>query len=1426
MNTQQLLETLQLPLQDERHLTLLRYILRNEVNTDVKFAALSSFEELHKSFNEMVKLAGLDETCIVKPTDSVKKIRGKCEKAFGHGVKHYPMKWMYAVDNSPFSAAMEEDAMAGGHQYHPSSDYALSYFNSTFKKKSRPQDKVTFTHRILDPDAGLGVGEEEETLDEKKTSTERVRKYYKNNREKVRKHLRDTQDDRVARNRDRRKAVKKHGKSKMKNHDVHHPNGAKNGNWRLAKKDHGPDKKNEGVLVEQISENIHKFVEYAAAKLKLQNVPTISIMEPSPQIATLGTYTPVANQINVVVRGRLMADILRTIAHELAHRKQEELGLLGNLQEDGDDGSDVENNANAVAGVLLRKYGKLNREIYFSENADKKVICVACSWKWNYADGGKRPYICHKCWHDNKPHYTQYLMEGGAAGHLAHPYEDTELTFNDMREMARRGLTGELGGEAPVTEKLDGQNLAVSYRDGKVIFSRNPGQTKNRGEKALVGAEGVAEFFKDHPAEHVRTGFTTAAEDLESAIMALPEEERERMFAGGLKFGNLEVMSSSAQNAIPYGKNVLIFHGTIEYDEDGNEVGRSVEDGQQLADMITRAGAEQQKTYGISGPRSMAFSDADRERNEERSAEYTATFDRLQSEFDLPDDATLEDYQLAWWDRHIDTLGIDIPNDIREGLVRRWAMDDKKALKMTDVKDKELRAKLTEYEAGGKTNGPLGQARKAANAPFRKTFLRIGVDTMRRVTNILAANNPAAAQKLKQELVTAIKEIRDSGDEAKLAILQRNLEDLAEAGIDPERGIGMDDIVPSEGIVFVYNGNTYKFTGAFAPSNQILGTMKFDRGGAGKKGDPLPTEAETSAPPKEKLDLSEPLVRRRKKAPAAEEPTKEEPATVEPTAELPPKKQSTGSRRKVAIVPGRFQPFHPGHFSMYQRMVDEFGADNVYIATSDDTDPIRSPMSFRDKQQFISKMFDIPEDRIVQTAAPYKAQEITSELPEDTTVVFALSEKDAERMSGGKYFSEYDPETATAGYREAGYFVIAPVHQMEINGKNVSGTQMRRVLGDPNITDRAKQEMFTKAYGKFDPDMFDMIVKKTTESEEARKITSMYAPGEEPDDEESLPPEQRRAPLPADIVGVIPRDITPEEKLKVKAVLDEPVLNQDTGRKIKVKSALGKQYAGTQVQAAAQQMVKTAIGRPMAENTNLIREVKEAMKLKVYLYTRDYTEKELENESNEYFKNKEARRHFPKLARTSSDLQDLILDAPTIILTREELEYLGNSEVPEILEGRPSAKVLKKIEDKYGKYTRGLLKMVKNEEQLPLPVVIKHRQGYYLLGGNTRLSVLAALGHTMPVKVLDYDHPVDLPMRGKKLSDRTAKKLTRSQRKKIFNTILRQTIINPETGNEIKIDTAMDYNRNHPAHKVAMNIIRQKMAGISTRAGIPKKRKK
>ena len=40
---------------------------------------------------------------------------------------------------------------------------------------------------------------------------------------------------------------------------------------------------------------------------------------------------------------------------------------------------------------------------------------------------------------------------------------------------------------------------------------------------------------------------------------------------------------------------------------------------------------------------------------------------------------------------------------------------------------------------------------------------------------------------------------------------------------------GLKSIIPSEGVTFMFKGKVYKYTGAFAPVNQILGMLRFTR---------------------------------------------------------------------------------------------------------------------------------------------------------------------------------------------------------------------------------------------------------------------------------------------------------------------------------------------------------------------------------------------------------------------------------------------------------------------------------------------------------------------------------------------------------------------------------------------------------------------
>ena len=58
----------------------------------------------------------------------------------------------------------------------------------------------------------------------------------------------------------------------------------------------------------------------------------------------------------------------------------------------------------------------------------------------------------------------ELIIEGGAYGHMAHPFDDKDLTFKDLKNIIEMGLGGQLNSEDNVTEKLDGQNLMISRK--------------------------------------------------------------------------------------------------------------------------------------------------------------------------------------------------------------------------------------------------------------------------------------------------------------------------------------------------------------------------------------------------------------------------------------------------------------------------------------------------------------------------------------------------------------------------------------------------------------------------------------------------------------------------------------------------------------------------------------------------------------------------------------------------------------------------------------------------------------------------------------------------------------------------------------------------------------------------------------------------
>lgn len=128
---------------------------------------------------------------------------------------------------------------------------------------------------------------------------------------------------------------------------------------------------------------IDSFVNYATEYLGIQSKPRIDLdssIVTAFENRSFGSYNPNSNSIKVNTGNRHIADVLRTLGHELVHHRQNEGGVLHN--ESGITGSEHENEANALAGVLLRNFGRINPLIYEDYDNPNR-------WDWGTPEGTK-----------------------------------------------------------------------------------------------------------------------------------------------------------------------------------------------------------------------------------------------------------------------------------------------------------------------------------------------------------------------------------------------------------------------------------------------------------------------------------------------------------------------------------------------------------------------------------------------------------------------------------------------------------------------------------------------------------------------------------------------------------------------------------------------------------------------------------------------------------------------------------------------------------------------------------------------------------------------------------------------------------------------------------------------------------------------------
>jgi len=406
-----------------------------------------------------------------------------------------------------------------------------------------------------------------------------------------------------------------------------------------------------------------------------------------------------------------------------------------------------------------------------------------------------------------------FLFEGGAAGHMQHPFDDKDLTFGDFKAMVDAGLRGQLNFEEDPTEKTDGQNVFATIQDGQVKFARNKTELKNPMT--------LGEFrnkFEGHASKLVQDTFQFAADDLARLLMNLSPADQEKYFKNGKDFMNMELIYSLNPNVIHYDTDVIQFHGIKETDGNGNITGTNNKPAKEIVNILQKVKSDIGKTFKIIAPRVIQLQqDLDFSANKKK---FINQINALEKRYKLNDGDSVSRYHEMWWRELIDKEFPKLSQDVKEGLLRRWAYGDKKSLNMRSL------AKQTGPEEAALVKKfdkeDVAKKYKENIRPFEDLFLELGSIIMKNASQFLAANPSGEAQRLRKEIETQANKIKKTGGVEQIKKVEAELARLSRIG-------GIESIYPTEGIVFKYKGKIYKLTGTFAAINQLLGIIKFGR---------------------------------------------------------------------------------------------------------------------------------------------------------------------------------------------------------------------------------------------------------------------------------------------------------------------------------------------------------------------------------------------------------------------------------------------------------------------------------------------------------------------------------------------------------------------------------------------------------------------
>lgn len=413
---------------------------------------------------------------------------------------------------------------------------------------------------------------------------------------------------------------------------------------------------------------------------------------------------------------------------------------------------------------------------------------------------------------------NESMEEGGAAGHMLHPFDIDEFTFGDYKQLVYDLFSTRV---EHITEKLDGMNIfATVAPNGEVRFARNAGQIK--GDDAGMGVEEMeARWGGEGKDTSILDAYKNAYYLFNDAVKSLPDPVGFFNGDGYKIYANCEVIDKTHPNAVPYAKTVLSVHGLVAFSTDGTgqKISLPGDEEQAKMGMLKKLLPSVNSQYGGAQVTPEVVI-AIREDNEETLEKYISLVDHIEEYAGVEDETTLIQYRENLLTKYIADhgFGIVLNNQFTDYFIRRWVYGEKqptivqlrKQMLTSGIADADkIYAAAVQFE-----KEVLPNAMKEIMEPVENFFYNLGNEVISRCQGLAnEGSENEAVQELLNQLENTKQMIKQFDDPEIAEEMAYWLHRLSVIG---------DKYNAAEGIVFNYRGKTMKLTGSFAALNRAI----------------------------------------------------------------------------------------------------------------------------------------------------------------------------------------------------------------------------------------------------------------------------------------------------------------------------------------------------------------------------------------------------------------------------------------------------------------------------------------------------------------------------------------------------------------------------------------------------------------------------